>query len=1147
MALVIVLGLISLLLISSVTFAIMMRIERASSANARNTIMARQATRSALTYAVAAINQNVGDSQWPQWRDENDASSPVWKYVTEPTFPFAHGNANSGDSRPIHFWKDTFGSVDHNIWGEGEDGWGKGEYPSRRAPARLMGSQLQQYLPYGIRHRAYAQRYRNGTSGQILPDDSHDCDIVAPEWVPMTAGTNAVNMGNIVGRCAFLAFNTSGYLDIPALCKEGNSPVRAYGASASEIKVVEPFFAKGYGNGNPSDKFKDENKGLNFESVAEIVKLKANQFSGNKNTLNGTVFANGAAYSAFNFSPVGRMPTNDIPSSIYNDLYGGSDPFPFVNKICIGGDGSDDHIESLRRHKAAIIAAFYLSGLTQSSDAGSFDMTISDKPCTDNKCTVCGGTAPKFTLNKDLFSEQALWAYLNLIDYADEDNEPEGADDFEKFARPTIENTPFLNGFMATIRLSRDDLEKEEDIPDGYDNDGNPKYKTVKVFDGEHALYSVEFNGKVVFANRNAALVGTETKDDEIDGREVNAKIGFRLDGADFWQDFLLTEAAKLQFEKDYGDVEFDTNSGADGVIFTTKDKSFVFGDGPICFIPTKSTCVMSNVVDLIGGTIEDPTDEDDYNSGFGDDFPEQIHVGAAAQVFDQHSGDEIHRVPAYEGVYEDPNPLPWLSSSLNSEYEGFSFKEGHCYEEEIGETYSTTNRAISGGEKDYKLKRKSVNLVLWADMVDPAFSCYTSAETLYNYDVIYSDILRIAIPSHHAEIADEGDNEWRTVCSAHPSGPLNGFGGASDLIAMLNGNKSQSSPANADFEDFVREFRENPENFAGYFFPNAQGEGAGDGDDERIPGYSALQRFLLEDKDAIEKFKGVRDGLRRTALADANDCDVDDFFQQFNSLHCRNGGLDSVGELGFLPIGPYATIRLFGFMDECGDYGINDVDEHISTFNAVPYRNGSRLFNRPFHRVLDFFCATNGPSRGKINLNGGDFLATASAFNDAPLNDFLWDDIADADELLDEDAAKDLFAPALRKAVEKDKSGAKYGEGASTGNLSDIGLIYDDETYYGSFDQDVFEARTAYENSHMAREAAIRNTCGLFTTRGLNFTILLRGEAFTPFFGRSDVRNDMGTTLSSRTALAQIWRDTVPDADGNYPFFVQYFKIFDE
>ena len=45
MALVIVLGLIALLIISSVTFGILMRVERASSANSRNTIMARQCLR----------------------------------------------------------------------------------------------------------------------------------------------------------------------------------------------------------------------------------------------------------------------------------------------------------------------------------------------------------------------------------------------------------------------------------------------------------------------------------------------------------------------------------------------------------------------------------------------------------------------------------------------------------------------------------------------------------------------------------------------------------------------------------------------------------------------------------------------------------------------------------------------------------------------------------------------------------------------------------------------------------------------------------------------------------------------------------------------------------------------------------------------
>ena len=220
MALVIVLGLISLLLISSVTFAIMMRIERASSANARNTTMARQSAKSALAYALAAIDHNIGtNKKWAAWQS-TDRNSPVWTSPSDPRLPLEQASISYDDRREPKFWKDTFGSVDHGI---------ATNEVSSRAIARVLGNQMQYYLAPGIRHRAWAQRYSSDND----PQPEEDMFVIAPEWVPMTGGTNGVGDG-VVGRCAFLALDTSGYLDSPALCRDG-AVDRAYGASAAEI------------------------------------------------------------------------------------------------------------------------------------------------------------------------------------------------------------------------------------------------------------------------------------------------------------------------------------------------------------------------------------------------------------------------------------------------------------------------------------------------------------------------------------------------------------------------------------------------------------------------------------------------------------------------------------------------------------------------------------------------------------------------------------------------------------------------------------------------------------------------------------------------------------------------------------------------
>lgn len=1172
MALVVVLGLISLLLISSVTFAILMRIERASSANARNTIMARQMAKSTLAYALASIDNNIGTDKWPKWQNSNDRTKPYWTYYSNPNLPMNRPSTSSEDRRTIYFWKDTFGSVDHNITTI-ED-----EHKENRAMARIVGGQIQNYLPYGIRHRAYAQHYqpRNGNEfpeyhGPGYDEEPMDYLAITPEWVAITAGTNAVNMSDTLGRGAYLAFNTSGFLDIPAICKGGGKD-RAYGASPAEIQPVSAMFNASYGGGDPAGKFKSDNKDRIYETVAEIG--KANPLTGNKNSLNGTVFADGATYSAFNFSPVGRMPTNEFPSTLWKRLYEGNNIFPFVNRINIAGDGGDQHLKSLRAHKAAIITAFELSGLTESSHAF-YHGDIEDKACTDKKCTVCGGTAKAYTLKKNDICEQALWAYLGLIDYIDSDDMPEPMspnhmtlsvdEQYEAYARPVTENVPVCNGFMTTMKIIREERALEEDFTFYDVTTGEQKTTKRKYFDCTNIIYAVEFNGKVVFANRNAAEEDTDTLDDIL-SHGIEAKIAFcfnsrqEIDKAKWnsavW-DALLDAAENVQFGKDYNAAAFDGDlSGEDGIFFKSQG-DIVFGDGPVCFFPTKR---IEAVVPL-PKAIEDPTANNEENL-WG--FPEDIYVGAQGRVFDSNN-KVLHQMPALDDFYEDGDAAVKLSPCFNSEDEGVGFDKACLTEPVPGASAVYQSRdlaAVQGNQPNYTLKRKVVNLVMWAEMIDPAFSCASAAESLVR-DVSSSNenSPRSTAVSHH-EHGGNGYGKWWNFATAHPEGVIEGFWDFDpkdnrapkpsdffDSIDVVKNVANQDAEANANFDDFVKDFREDCEEFYGYFVFDPQTEGT-KGEGTRYSGYSIFQKYLLTDVDAVNSFKGIRDGIRRNEFEEENTDDsnekigIDRFFQQFNSLHVRNGGLDSVGELGFLPIGPYATIRLCGFKDERDNYGLSQkAGGEINAFNLIPYQADNDLYDRPFHRVLDFFAATNKPMRGLVNINGGDTLTTASVFNGAPLDDFRKDSIEDADEVLDEDDARDFIAESLFVAFENRCDGV-----AST--LSDIGWLYDsgDESLYGDIVDNLSKkGKGVYCASNQGREAIIRNSCGLFTDRGLNYSLVMRGEAYTPLFGSGSVQSESGTTLSSREAFAQIWRDTLPDEDGNYPYFIQYFKIFDE
>jgi hypothetical protein len=79
-------------------------------------------------------------------------------------------------------------------------------------------------------------------------------------------------------------------------------------------------------------------------------------------------------------------------------------------------------------------------------------------------------------------------------------------------------------------------------------------------------------------------------------------------------------------------------------------------------------------------------------------------------------------------------------------------------------------------------------------------------------------------------------------------------------------------------------------------------------------------------------------------------------------------------------------------------------------------------------------------------------------------------------------------------------------------------------------------------EVNEMDRESVLRNSMGLFTTRQQLFTIILRADSFSAKYGFQDLKH--GNVMSTAQAVAQIWRDPMPNASGRHPCFVRLFKI---
>lgn len=1157
MALVIVLGLIALLIISSVTFAILMRVERAGAANARNTIMARQVVKGALSYAIAAIENNATNRypvMYAAGYDEVDNdplnsqtiwhgmkasnwNAPYWSCFTDPQKP---RQATTDTPREVRFWKDALGSVDHVV--------GK-EFSNFRATARIMTQSAENYLPGGVRHRAIAENIGSST------------DKVAPEWIPVATRMpkDDTDLGDVVGRYAFLAFDTTGAPDLTAIATKGNVD-RGFGADPAEIQLVSGFFD----GTTDSKKFKTKNESIKrFESISEII--AANPSPGVPGRPwdfdDGSVFAQGSSYSAYSYCPPDLAPRK---SDTENDKT--SEGKRFLEKINIGGVGNLDQLVHVKKHQARIMKAFYDSGLTKSSDG------YSPGTIREDACDECGTAA--YPLPDAYNSEQALWAYLGLIDYIDENNEPEGADDTEKFARPATENMPLFNGFMATVRFYVQEAYSSAPIPVP-DGNGGTRLENALVFSTTNAIGAVEFDGKVVFANRTGLDI---SEDKALYASRIQGQIGFQFDGGGPATKKGTPTLAEAFFGAvdggSYSDYDVDvagntaTLRGPDTTEFDAGDPIPRMANAPYTF------CLMATNRLELASALEAPEDSDKKEANKKKLLvaPDFVAAGASGATYNP-AGKPVRLVPPDRAAFGgDFDPYIWLSSIYSPATEGRDGPDNWAELPGPGvKVYATRDEAIADLSKpsdqrkgpQYELRAWAYNVVLWGEMLDPRFLHAGAIEINTQEDV---NIPRVAFASHR----ETGDgNSFEDFSIAGKISSESGFTGADELIDLMPTEANKADAANGDFEDFVSNFRSDSQ-----FFGNTPYFSMDGNDGQGYYGQSAFQEFLLADPHALmpfdrddredeessgeyTTFHGHTDG---SSLADNHGGTVDDFDSQWHSSYSRDADMETVGELGHLPVGPWATIRLFGTEAETN---VNlKINPRVSLFNGLPEQTYTMFvkgrknaeavhfkIQRPFHTVLDYFTLQNGPRFGLVNLNTPDPNVMASVFNGSPLCSEVK---SDGEFVIGDDISgtKPLELASIFRAtwldVGKAGSGVQKDESTPFTRLSEMGWMFNDHDFdrAGLCKDHNHELRLS---SNREREAVVCNSCGLFTTRGQTYTILLRGEAYSPLFGKTTVMDGDGTTLATRHAIAQIWRDTYEDDKGNHPVFVQFFKIFDE
>jgi hypothetical protein len=216
-ALIIVLGLLGLLLISAVSFAVLMRTERNAATNYRHTSSARQMLHAGLARALEDINADIGDDLCPAWTNRTVISGSLTNLYPYP----------------------------ENMFFSRYDSAGTGNDP---VPARLLTKDVMTYIPV-LYHRRLTENI-----------------FAPPEWVPINYG------GSVIGRYAYAVIDTSGLLDANLVFDSTSN--RWLGTSPGEIRLDPAILSrKDLINANT---FKtDRDNAVRYETVSELASLNS--------------------------------------------------------------------------------------------------------------------------------------------------------------------------------------------------------------------------------------------------------------------------------------------------------------------------------------------------------------------------------------------------------------------------------------------------------------------------------------------------------------------------------------------------------------------------------------------------------------------------------------------------------------------------------------------------------------------------------------------------------------------------------------------------------------------------------------------------------------------------------------------------------
>jgi Tfp pilus assembly protein PilX len=212
-ALIIVLGLLGLLLISAVSFAVLMRTERNAATNYRHTSSARQMLHAGLARAIEDINADIGEDLCPAWTNRTVITGSFTNKYPESMFFSRYTLTGSGDD-PV--------------------------------PARLLTKDVMTYIPV-LYHRRLTENI-----------------YASPEWIPITYSNSTI------GRYAYAVIDSSGLLDANLVCDPTTN--RWLGTSPKEIRL-DPNILSRKDLTNATTFANDRTTHKRYETVSELATL----------------------------------------------------------------------------------------------------------------------------------------------------------------------------------------------------------------------------------------------------------------------------------------------------------------------------------------------------------------------------------------------------------------------------------------------------------------------------------------------------------------------------------------------------------------------------------------------------------------------------------------------------------------------------------------------------------------------------------------------------------------------------------------------------------------------------------------------------------------------------------------------------------